>query len=293
MQDFRVETFLTVCETMNYTEAANRLHITQPAVSQQIRFLEESYGVKLFSYANRKLTLTRQGSMLRDGCVSMRNDEDILRRKLAESKGELMLLRLGLTMTVGDFMIADSLARLMAAHPEMRLEVHVDDTGSLLSMLDAGGIDCAIIEGYFDRTLYSWRLVRHEPFIGICSPDHPLPHLGDLRFDELLHEGLIVREEGSVTRAVLEHALAAENLNVCDFAKVTEANSLELICQLVARGCGISFLYQVAAAEQIAMGTLHQIPLVAGDLGHDIVAVWRRDTMFHERYEDLFSELVE
>ena len=62
MQDYRVETFLAVCRTLNYTRAAEELNITQPAVSQHIAFLEKEYGAKLFSYANRKLSLTRQAS---------------------------------------------------------------------------------------------------------------------------------------------------------------------------------------------------------------------------------------
>ena len=74
MLDFRVETFLTVCRTMNYTRAAEELNITQPAVSQHIAHLERDYGVPLFAYRNKKLQLTDAGALLRDALSTMAHD---------------------------------------------------------------------------------------------------------------------------------------------------------------------------------------------------------------------------
>ena len=79
MLDFRVETFLTVCRTMNYTRAAEELNITQPAVSQHIAHLERDYGVPLFAYRNKKLQLTDAGALLRDALSTMAHDERLLR----------------------------------------------------------------------------------------------------------------------------------------------------------------------------------------------------------------------
>ena len=75
MLDFRTNTFLTVCETMNFTEAAKRLNITQPAVSQHIRFLENEYNTQLFLYHNKQLYITQTGKVLKKRLMTMKNDQ--------------------------------------------------------------------------------------------------------------------------------------------------------------------------------------------------------------------------
>lgn len=82
MLDHRMETFLTVCETMNFTKAAAKLHITQPAVSQHIRYLEAAYDIPLFHYKERKLMLTPEGALLYKAGLAMRNDDRELRQRL-------------------------------------------------------------------------------------------------------------------------------------------------------------------------------------------------------------------
>ncbi|WP_258773806.1 LysR family transcriptional regulator [Eggerthella lenta] len=102
MLDFRVETFLTVCRTMNYTRAAEELNITQPAVSQHIAHLERDYGVPLFAYRNKKLQLTDAGALLRDALSTMAHDERLLRDRMRSSAtGARVELSLGMTLTAG------------------------------------------------------------------------------------------------------------------------------------------------------------------------------------------------
>ena len=77
MLDFRIQTFLTVCQTMNFTEAAKQLHMTQPAVSQHIHFLEKEYQATLFVYQNKRLSLTPAGTLLYKRLLTMQNDEKV------------------------------------------------------------------------------------------------------------------------------------------------------------------------------------------------------------------------
>lgn len=109
MQDFRMETFLMVCRFLNYTNAAKALNITQPAVSQHIRFLEDHYKVKLFLYEGKKLRLTEAGAMLYNAATTMKHDEVILSEQLKTS-GRLKLI-FGATLTIGDFVLPEKLIR--------------------------------------------------------------------------------------------------------------------------------------------------------------------------------------
>jgi DNA-binding transcriptional LysR family regulator len=291
MQDFRIDTFLSVCETLNYTKTAEFLHITQPAVSQHIRFLEALYGTKLLTYRNRKLRLTDQGLMLRDASRALRSDDDALRRKMAASHQCRERLLLGLTMTVGECMAARSVARFLESHDELQVSIHVADTSMLLHDLDQGTIDCAIIEGFCDKTRYGYRTVSSEPFIGVCAPGNA-ESKNPKRFDELLARHLITREQGSGTRAVLEHALADQNLQVRDFARITETNSIALIKGLVEETDGIAFLYQSAIEADVLDHRLERIFLTCDPLVHDITGVWRKGSCFAEYYRDVVSEIA-
>ena len=82
MLDFRMETFLALCRTMNYTRAAEELRITQPAVTQHIQYLQRHYGVKLFSYHDKRLALTEAGEALHSAALTMEHDERELRQRL-------------------------------------------------------------------------------------------------------------------------------------------------------------------------------------------------------------------
>lgn len=290
MQDFRIDTFLSVCETLNYTKSAKLLHITQPAVSQHIHFLEDSYGVKLFSYRNRKLALTDQGRLLRDASLASRNDDEALRRKLAAGGGRAQRFALGLTMTVGEWMAADALAEFVKAHDDLQVSVRVSDTHALLAALDAGTLDCAVVEGFFDATAYDHRTLLWAPFVGVCAPGY-LDCVRPWAFADLLGQRILTREPGSGTRGVLERALADRNLGIDNFAQVTETNSITLIKNLVARGCGVAFLYKAAVADELRAGMLARIPLDCDPLGHDITAVWRKGSFFGDWYAELIEEM--
>ena len=116
MLDFRIETFLAVCQTMNFTRAAELLHITQPAVSQHIHALEAQYGVRLFVYQGKQLHLTESGRLLYQTAVTMRHDALRLRDALRQADGRRHL-RFGATLTVGEYIMPGPLRRLLEQDP--------------------------------------------------------------------------------------------------------------------------------------------------------------------------------
>lgn len=95
MLDFRMETFLTVCEYMNFTHAAEKLNLTQPAVSQHIKYLEKEYDSPLFVRDKKKLRLTPAGEILRSALEAMRNDENTLKKRMKESLTQKRVLTFG------------------------------------------------------------------------------------------------------------------------------------------------------------------------------------------------------
>lgn len=321
MLDWRIDTFLDVCETLNYTHTAARLNITQPAVSQHISWLEKQLGVQLFIRQGRSLCLTEQGGLVKEVLQAQRNDESLLRRELTMLDSGNSTLSIGATLTAGEYLLAHPLARWCKAHPQVRVRVDTTDTQDLLQKLDAGEIDCALVEGIFDSTRYSYKEWSHERMVCVEAANNKLPELDAFQdlsgnqaitvqwdnehhkndqdekdgccfhYSDLLDRSLIIREPGSGSRAVLETSLARRNLVPDSFTRVIEAKGVGLALEMAAGGLGITFAYESAVVSRIAAGELQELSLEEEGLDHSICFVWRRETYFSERFEKLFKEL--
>ncbi len=259
MLDHRTETFMTVCNVMNYRETARLLHITQPAVTQHIQFLEKEYGCRLFLYENRKLIKTPAAQMLEDYLRSAQQRENYLREKLKNNG--LRKLNIGATKTIGDYVITKQIHRFLD-QPDTSLTLIIDNTRHLLQMLEQNALDYAIIEGYFDRNRFGSQLYRREPFVGICRKDHPFAGK-EVSVEELLSETLIHREKGSGTLAILEDKLLEHNESIDRFERLICISSFKMIIDLIKSGYGISFVYEVLARSDPELGifTLKGEPL--------------------------------
>ncbi|MBN7772086.1 LysR family transcriptional regulator [Clostridium aminobutyricum] len=289
MLDFRTETFITVCEMMNFTKAAEKLNITQPAVSQHIRFLEESYQVKLFEFSGRKMKLTESGKMLLNAFITMKHDEKILKDRLSDSLHEKKI-RFGATLTVGEFILPKQITRYLKSHQSVQLKMLIANTGELLTELEAGNIDFAIVEGYFAKSEYDHRLYSKEKYIAVCAASHSFQNKS-LELKDLFEETLIVREEGSGTREILEREMERQNYTLRDFKNRIEISNLNTIKYLTAENCGITFLYEAAAEKELEEGRLKKIDLEGLDMMHDITCIWRKNSYFSPYYEELLHFL--
>lgn len=292
MQDFRVKTFLAVCKTLNYTRAAEELSLTQPAVSQHISFLEKEYNAKLFTYQRKKLELTPAGRVLRDALSTMAHDDQLLHQHIAEvAHGAKTQLRIGMTLTAGEYVMAAPLASFLAERPLIRAHVRSGDTKRLLGLMADGEIDCAFVEGLFDKTAYAWDTFRTERLVCICAPGHQPPQ--KVRgFNDLLGERLILREQGSGSRAVLEGALAQRDLSTAAFADTCVVESLNIIKIFVAQGLGISFVYEAAVQREVQEGALEIIPLPKEHLSHDISFIRLKNSLFEKELGQLYEGLM-
>lgn len=292
MLDFRMETFLTVCKYMNFTHAAEALGLTQPAVSQHIQYLEKKYEAPLFIRDKKKLSLTPAGRMLHSALVTMRNDENTLKKRIKESRTQKRILTFGVTMTVGEYAVVPALARFIKKRPDTDFHIRYGNTETLLSYLREGSIDFAVVEGYFDTGSYHTRLFREEEYIAVCASSHTFSK-PVLTLKDLTGERILVREPGSGSRAVLEKALALKNMTLSDFPRIIEIENIHTIVSLLCQDCGISFLYKAAAKQELRSGTLRQIPLSDFQVTHDFSFICGKNSIFTEQYEKIFRELKE
>ncbi len=259
MLDFRIETFLTLCEEKSYTKTAQKLCITQPAVSQHIRYLEQHYGNKLFYYKGKNLYITVQGEQLQKYALLSKADWNKA-ADLLKKEEKIKRIYFGATLTIGEYVMPEILSKLIEQPSNTTFSMLVDNTETLLQKLQQGLIDFAFVEGQLDKNEYTARLFSPARFIPVCSVQHDFASRS-VSFDEIFAQRLIVREIGSGTRGVLEQVLLEHNQKIQNFSHIVEIGSLNVIKNLVERGLGITFLYENAVENEISHGKLQKILL--------------------------------
>lgn len=290
MLDFRIDTFLAVCRHMNYTKAAEELHITQPAVSQHIRFLENYYGAKLFTLEGKKIQLTSSGELLLLNAIALKNDEKLLIDRIKNNSVVEIPPVFGVTRTIGEYIISEPLSRYMHSHPDTQVRMVIDNTADLLQKLRLGEINFALVEGYFPADEYDYLTYSMEDFIAVCSQKHVFAK-EPVRLCDLLSERLLVRESGSGTRDILEKNLTVKNMSVRDFKTIAEISSMHTIVQLVMRDCGISFMYRAAVERELNNGSLREIKLSDFHMRHEFTFIWNKGSIYSEDYKKICMEL--
>ena len=283
MLDPRWNTFLVLCETMNYTRAAEQLCLTQPAVTHHIHYLEDHYGCRLFSYEGKILRLTEAGMRLREFTRSMAYNSKKVEATMAAPAP--ISLRVGASKTIGEYVIAPRVERFLRSQPEASFSLLVDNTQVLLRALEAGQLDFALVEGFFDRSRYDAQLCRQEAFFGVCAPQHRLAGRA-VPLDEITGERLILREPGSGTRAIFEEALHRQNYTLDSFPSVVTISDFSTIKSLVADGLGLSFLYAPVVEQELEAGTLARFDLADVPMSGAFYFVCLKDNLFAKNWMD-------
>ena len=201
MIDFRMYTFLAVCNCLNFTKAAKELNITQPAVTQHIKFLENYYHTQLFIHEGKKIRLSHTGEILFRAVNAYKNDEEYVENLIASDGRQDMPLKFGTTMTIGEFVIGEPLSRYIKAHPDSDVTMVLSNTSDLLTKLKNGEIHFALVEGYFDSDEYAFQTYSTEQFIPVCAVEHQFTKEPEVLKD-LLTERIIIREPGSGTNGI-------------------------------------------------------------------------------------------
>ena len=240
MLDYRVLTFLTLYEEMNYRKTAEKLNMTQPGVTQHIHYLEHYYGVKLFSYDGRTLSRTQNAQQLKRYFDSIRAEEMDIRGKFISP--DTVHITVGATKTIGEFVIVPEI-RAFLQQENRTLDLIVDNTEILLRMLEKAEIDFAVVEGVFDKSKYNYTLYKKESFVGICAKSHPFAHK-TVTLEDIFREDIVVREPLSGTRTLLQNAIADRGFSLDHFHRCISASNFSVICDLVANNGAITFAYE-------------------------------------------------
>lgn len=259
MENFRLKVFRVVAEKLNFTQAAEVLYLTQPAVTLQIKALEETLGTRLFDRVGGHIALTPAGEVLlryaREIEALTARAEYEVRRLSGEESGKLAL---GASTTIAQYLLPRLAGDFAAANPRIELSILGTNTEKIVAALVEERIALGLIEGPPGRTD-----VKVEDFIGdelfpIASLNHEwaAPEAPPVKAAQLTSAPLILRERGSGTRHVVEQALKAAGLKLRNLRVVIELDSTEAIKSAVEAGLGIGFVSEWALIKERRLGTL-------------------------------------
>jgi LysR family transcriptional regulator, transcriptional activator of the cysJI operon len=254
LENFRLKVFRAVAEHLNFRKAAEQLFLSQPAVTLQVKALENDLGTRLFDRTGGKITLTQQGSLLLDYARKLASMAAEAERELGCSGGSVSgELVLGASTTIAQYVLPRLLVAFQNEYPKIHFSLRSGNTSDVVRCLTNGKVALGLIEGPARE-----RGVRTEPFMEdelvlITPPNFDSDHLVRSQF---LAANLLMREQGSGSRHVVEMALEKAGFKLKDFKKVMELDSTEAIKSAVEAGLGLGFVSRWAIAKELELGTL-------------------------------------
>lgn len=246
--------FITVCDTMNMTLAAETLFISQSAVSQAISELEKHYNIRLFERLSKKLYLTQAGQKLLSYARHMirMNEEVENDMKILHETGSI---RIGASVTVGAYVLPGLVSGFNQLKPKTDIEVFEDNTEKVEKLILMDEIDIGLVEG--ETTCPDILNIRFmdDELVLICGNSHRFAGLEAVEPHELEQEKFIIREKGSGTRKTFENMMTANSLT---WNAIWTCNNADTIKMAVAKGLGVSVISKLAVANDVASGLLCQ-----------------------------------
>jgi DNA-binding transcriptional LysR family regulator len=253
--------FHAVAQTGSMTRGAERLDISQPAVSKQVQDLENKLGVHLFDRIGRRVRLSQAGEILADYARRLfalaHEAEQVMADVRALGRGKLVI---GASKTIGTYLLPSIVAEFWRRYPRVELLVEIENTEQVHRRLVALEFDVGLTEGFVEEEELDAEVFHRDELVVIASPNHKLTGNSRVPLSALQEEPFILREPGSGTRMVEERALARLKLPV----RVALAlGSTEAIKRVVAEGVGLAIVSRLAVHTECPAGTLAVLP-VAG-----------------------------
>lgn len=272
----QMRVFTAVARHLSFTRAARELHLTQPAVSQQMRLLEQQVGMPLIEQIGRKIRLAPAGVEL----LHYANQVTELLREAGESIAAMRglkrgLLKLGAVSTAKYFAPA-LLSAFTPDYPEVNIKFTVANRGEIVRLLGANELDLVIMGRPPMELLTEATPFARHPSVIIAPPEHPLVGRKRIELEALAQENFIVREEGSGTRASMERLFAEQHL---PFRTLMEVSSNETIKQAVMAGMGLSFISAHTIGLEIGVGRLAILNVVGLPIVRDWYVIQLREKL--------------
>jgi DNA-binding transcriptional LysR family regulator len=269
MADRRLQVFHAVAKHRSFTKAADALCMTQPAVTFQIRQLEEQFNTRLFDRASGGIALTRAGIIALEYVERILALSAELDARVKELSGqEVGPLLIGASTTIAEFLLPRILGEFKARHSGVVPQLIVANSEAVQARVAERSLDLGFIEGDSHLPTLITDICCEDELQVVCAPSHRLARRKELALETLTKHAYISRESGSGTREVIEHYLTKAGLSLDSLQVIMEATSPEALKGLVATGVGFAIMSRAAADKEVRLGDLVRIALAPPLIRH-------------------------
>ncbi|MBQ2544671.1 MAG: LysR family transcriptional regulator [Clostridia bacterium] len=286
----RLETLLTVAEKQNFTQAAQALSLTQPAVSHHIASLEEDLGAKLFVRGKKSLRPTAEGEIALKYARRIQALYDKMREELTDAAREMARVRIGITHTSETSIITEVLGKYASAGGHRRsITILTDTIQNLYEMLSDYRIDLAIVEGRPRDPGISALLLDTDYLVCVMSNNHPLAKKNMVTVGDILRENLILRLPNSGTRNLFVSSLEQAGMSIDDFQVILEVDNIATIKDLIRKDMGISILAKSACLDELRKGKITALPIENLSMIREINILYHSDFAHRDMLQNLMQ----
>jgi len=280
---------IAVAERQNFSRAAEDLHMTQPAVSQYIKSLEQALGCKLLERNNKYVRLNKAGEIVyyhaKEILGMYERMQNLVHDLMYTPSGHLMI---GASYTYGEYVLPHVIARLRELYPRITPSITIHNSRVISAQVANRQLDVGIVESEYVGEKMNVEPFADDQMYVIVANDHRLSWQSEVHVEELEEETWIVREEGSGTREAVENMF--RHLQISP-AKRMEFGSTQVIKESVEAGLGISLLSDWAIRKELKLKTLHILPVAGTPMTRKFSLVTQSDS-FRTKALELFLELL-
>lgn len=251
----QIEVFLETAHTLNITQAAERLSMSQSAASESLKSLETQFNIQLFDRVGKRLQLNDLGKVLRNQAESFLAQAQALEQALSQH-AQVGELKIGATLSIGNYLAIHILSAFKKHYPQSNTRLEVANTTRISEKVANFELDIGLIEGEIAHTELDVMPWREDELIVFCAPDHPLAKKKTLVDQDLIEAKWILRETGSGTRQAFDFAMHGI---LSQLQVELELQHTEAIKRAVESGMGLGCLSQITLRDAFKRGAL--IPL--------------------------------
>jgi DNA-binding transcriptional LysR family regulator len=262
MADRRLQVFHTVARLLSFTKAAETLHMTQPAVTFQIRQLEEYFNTRLFDRTHNRISLTIAGERVfeyADKIISLYSEMESKVRDLTGDVSGIVII--GASTTIAEYVLPSLLGEFKEMHPNINIRLKVSNSVGIVHMVEDNSVDVGIVESPIQNKNLVVEVCWHDKLVVICPPNHPLAKKTSIDVGDLQAYPFVCREEGSGTREFILEYLQKSGMQYGDLNISLEVGNPEAVKSAVEAGLGVSIVSQATIVKELKLGTLASRPL--------------------------------
>ncbi|HYC44876.1 MAG TPA: LysR family transcriptional regulator [Burkholderiales bacterium] len=262
MADRRLQVFYTVAKQLSFTKAAEQLFMTQPAVTFQVKQLEEHFNTRLFDRSHGRIALTPAGRLVMDYAERVLALTEEMDTRVADLTGSIGgALSLGASMTIAEYILPKILGEFKAAHPEVQAHMTVANSETIVNRVADHTLDVGLIESPSYLPTLQIEVCCDDELVVICAPEHAIARRKSVRPQELVSLAWVRREPGSGTREFTDNYLRECLISPEDLDVMMELGSPEAIKSVVETGLGIAVVSRATIVKELELGLLVARPL--------------------------------